>query len=302
MLRRHLLQREGAARLIDSIVRLGFVSVDAVVVKPDGNGSFIIVEGNRRLAAIKTILNDVDRKVLHLPDYILNTLNPLEVKVIENHDGEAIFLQGIRHISGAKSWGPYQQGHLIHSLIEIKNFSVTEAAKAVGLSLSRASVILKGYYGLKQMFEDKRYTNKATNSFFSHFEYAHAKLPIRDWLEWEEHSKKYKNTEAFSFFCDRISAAPESHLYVSARDVRDILPSVLLSSNATSAFFAGDSISEAYKLCSNQAERLEQFLKTAQLLLEDYQGIDLRQLNRKQRTLLANLHDMTSSLLSQSDH
>ena len=152
------------------------------------------------------------------------------------------------------------------------------------------------------MFEHETYAGKAANSFFSHFEYAHAKLPTRSWLEWEEQSKQYKNSKAFSIFCDRISADPDSQIYISARDVRDILPNILMSPSASQAFFDGCSVSDAHKLCSNQKERLDQFLKTAQLLFDDYQDIDLKQLTQKQHALLMGLHQLTSNLLFTKEH
>ena len=95
--RRYLVAKHGAGTIADSIIRVGFLKIDRVIVRKITSGVYVIVEGNRRLAAMKTILGDVRRKVLVLPEAVLDSL--IEIEVLQlNINGEdavkvASFLQ-----------------------------------------------------------------------------------------------------------------------------------------------------------------------------------------------------------------
>src|SRR6476661_11094325 len=50
-----LIEEYGALGLIDSLLMNGFMPYEPLVVRPSG-GKYIVIEGNRRLAAVKYIL------------------------------------------------------------------------------------------------------------------------------------------------------------------------------------------------------------------------------------------------------
>lgn len=300
LVRRQLMQKAAANHLIESISRLGFVGVDAIVVRQDNADRYVAIEGNRRIAAIKTILNDITRKSISLSEAIISTLDPLEVKVLPHasiESSETLLLQGIRHISGPKSWGPYQQGDLINALLKLRGFTASEAARAVGLSASRVSVLLKGYYGLRQMYEHKKFAHLADTSFFSHFEYAYVKQPVRAWLGWDEDTRTYRNEEHFCFFCERITAAPTSPVLLSARDIRDKLPVILENPSACQNLFEGASIASAFNICAPQSGRWAIFLNNVASFLqcEEEQPIDT--ITAQYRDQIVKLHELTGAIL-----
>ena len=79
VVRQHLVKYHRAGVLVQSIQRSGFLSVDRIVVKRIASDGFVVIEGNRRLAAIKTVLGDYKRKVIDLKNEILFSLENLEV-------------------------------------------------------------------------------------------------------------------------------------------------------------------------------------------------------------------------------
>ncbi len=55
--------------LYDSMLRIGFVGIDRIVVRQIvGSKKYLVLEGNRRIAAVKSILSDYRDKVLNKPD------------------------------------------------------------------------------------------------------------------------------------------------------------------------------------------------------------------------------------------
>jgi len=179
-----------ADELYESILEVGFLPMDRMVGYKYDDENYIIIEGNRRLAAIKTIFMAEEKKEIIIPQNVMETINEIEILCLEPGENDkrevTWFLQGIRHISGIKDWGPYQQAQLVNSLMEKHDMKFTEAGKAIGVGPKKAGQMLRAYKGLKQMESDPDYAKNATPDLFSHFEQAYVKAPIREWLEWDE--------------------------------------------------------------------------------------------------------------------
>ena len=108
--------------LCQSIIASGYVSVDRIVVKEieSDPGCYVVLEGNRRVCASKTVLEDYDTG----GDVELENLIPTLKKIpsliyIGTEDVHTITarMQGLRHITGPKQWGPFAQAKHINNLI-----------------------------------------------------------------------------------------------------------------------------------------------------------------------------------------
>ena len=115
-------QRGELDPLIKSILRIGFLPIDRVVVRLWKDGKYVVVEGNRRIAAIKKILKDYERGRISLREDVLNSIKEIEVLVIDEEKRNIPVLQnliqGIRHVQGVKGWGPYERAMMIKELYE----------------------------------------------------------------------------------------------------------------------------------------------------------------------------------------
>lgn len=306
--RRYLIEKHRAGTLADSIVKVGFLKIDRVVVRKINSEEYVVVEGNRRLAAVKTILGDVRRKVLVLPKPIIDSLIKIEVLElnIKGKDGikAASLLQGIRHISGVRNWGPYQQGKLVHTLVESEGLNFSEAALSVGLSPSRVSALLRGYYGLRQMQNDQSFGKYADVSLFSHFEQAYLKIPVRKWLGWDGKKKEYCNADALKFFCSRITNNPEipATEMLKANEIRDFLPAVLENEKAKQLYLNNNStLSGAYAITQPDAGGVAPFLKTAIRFMSQFEGDDSAiKITDEERVIIEKVHTFSGKILQQS--
>lgn len=196
-LERILDQRLEVQQLMDSIRTIGFITIDRLVVValPQLN-SFKVIEGNRRLGAIKSLLDDLDAGEVDIDDSILPTLKKIPVLVLEEPDKEKCehlgrVLQGVRHVSSIRAWGPYQQAQLVVMMLN-EGRARNEVKEILGLPSKRMNTLWRCYFALQQMKNDSDYGEFANPKKFTYFDEIF-KLPkiYKEWLEWDESSGSY---------------------------------------------------------------------------------------------------------------
>jgi len=110
----------GIDDLLASIRSYGFVPSDPLVVRPLGEKKHVVVEGNRRVAALKTLMKGHQDGTSPLPEYIVKSITQLEVLVYDGDDPNiAWILQGLRHMTGIKEWQPLQQAEFLAKVEEV---------------------------------------------------------------------------------------------------------------------------------------------------------------------------------------
>lgn len=191
-------------QLKDSIAEVGFLPMDRMVVRAIGNGNHVIVEGNRRLAAIKSLLEDHEAG-RELPQELLEQLQPIEVWVLDTETELAardqLLLAGLRHISGVKSWGPYQRAIALRALTEQMNGDITAAGKALGIGRTTARRLLQALKALEDLREDEEYGDFAKPSMFSYFEEVMKSPSLRDdFMGWDGDTWEFTNAENLHLF------------------------------------------------------------------------------------------------------
>ena len=106
-------------RLIDNITEMGFVGgLHEMIVKDVGNGGpYLVIEGNRRTAALRHLL---DKSTSLRPD-VRRSIEKIEVKEFKHrknseHSEQKVIdvLLGSIHIDGPKEWGALERAHYIH--------------------------------------------------------------------------------------------------------------------------------------------------------------------------------------------
>jgi hypothetical protein len=293
-IRRHMLEKHGLDLLINSILQLGFIPMDNILVRKSGD-KFIVVEGNRRVAAVKTILHYHRCNLEDVADHVLQSIEDIKVFVLpegKEHDESALIYQGIRHISGTRSWAPYQQGKLAAKLA--KSRSMQDVGQILGLSGGRVAKLARGYYGLKQLLEDAEYGEKASANMFSYFEQAHTQIPVREWLGWDDEICQYTNMANLHFFYKCIFSSTDNDSFL-AKDVRDILPTVLKSEEATKLFINTGNVKRAHQLIQNEFKLPK---KSVQTITDQLQKVDITKLASNDLEELKQLHKLLGNFLA----
>lgn len=302
--RRYLMRKCGGKALAESILQLGLLPIDRIVVRRIANNHFVAIEGNRRLAAIKTILWDEYRRAIKLPNQSLVALKNINVLVLtpQKHGKnlDTLLLQGARHISGIRNWGPYHQGRLIKALVDDEGMNYSEAARAIGLSPGRVSTLLRSFLGLKQMMEHPYFGKHANTSFFSHFEQAYLKIQVRRWLDWDDTKRKYTNNSGLHFFYKQITSFTEKGTpKLQAIDIRNKFPSVLEHEVAFKAYIEEQaSIHTAYAMTQESSSGIvSHFLESAINLLDSIDSVSTLKLSNTDLETIRDINTFTNKII-----
>lgn len=144
-----------------SILRNGFIEVERLVVRPYPHveDRWVVIEGNRRLAAVRWILDDYDAGA-EISESVLGSIRKLPVAIAEEEGPDEIFrasLMGIRHVSGIDEWGGYQRAKLIAVMRDGLGLEAGEVAERLGLSTHEVNRRYRAFKALEQMLDDEEY-------------------------------------------------------------------------------------------------------------------------------------------------
>ena len=210
----------GIRELRDSILRNGFLCLDRIVVRPieRKRNSFVIVEGNRRFAALTKLREEIQDGTVNEDgvdeDYV-ETLrrdtDRIDVLIYRGDDTHDIswLLQGIRHIGGIRPWAPAQRARLVVEQIDNHGLTFKSAGQTFGLTAQQVGRLYRAYKGLEQMKEDGEFSGKAQNDYFTLFEEAYRNKHVRNWLGWNNAEYKYEDEDNLRQFYSWISEDEE---------------------------------------------------------------------------------------------
>lgn len=168
--------------LVDSFLTAGgFWTQDALIAVKEvheGTEHLIVIEGNRRLAALKLMMRGLEGRE-GVPRPILERLKVADLTLkddlfwkvpyflAENRSDVAAYL-GFRHVTGIKEWPPTEKAEFITRLIEENGLSYREVARQIG---SRSDVIKHNYIAFKilqqveQAFGDDEWIDMIESKF-----------------------------------------------------------------------------------------------------------------------------------------
>jgi len=244
--------RDGAslAPLKASIVRNGFIPVERIVVRPYSAqpDSYIVIEGNRRLAALRWIAED-DAAGVNIPENVKSTLKEVPVIVVE---GEASLehkaMMGVRHVSSISQWGGYQRAKLVVELRDEFKLDSSEVPERLAMSVQEVNRRYRAFRALQQMSDDEEYGVHAEPHMYPLFHEAVSIPSVREWMGWDEEKALFtKDTEREQFYSllapieseeEGTEAEPKISTYHEVRQLREILANpqarlLLLDPNAS---------------------------------------------------------------------
>lgn len=232
------LRDDGLVQLKNSIIKNGFLPVERLVVRPYPHHAadhYLVLEGNRRLAALRWIAEDQAAGVSVSPS-VLASLQQVPVVIVEDFADDPAFpeaLMGIRHVSGIKEWGGYQRAKLVATLRDAHSLDSTEVAERLGLSTAEVNRRYKAFKALQQMQDNEDFGALAHADMYPLFHEAVALPVVREWLGWDDIAGRFTNEENLEHFYDlvtpnnpeeAISKDPKITTYAQVRELRSIIP------------------------------------------------------------------------------
>jgi|GEM_PF-2992248 len=203
----------GIFELQVSIARNGLVPVENIIVIHHASGKYLVVEGNRRIAAIKLLLTDAYGNIHNLSREKMERLAQIEVKVVEKESPEedimqfVRLIQGLRHISGSKEWEAFQKAWFICTMKDTYGMSLSNITALLGLEQGVVSRYYKTYKALMQMKDDNHFGRFAEARLFSHFEELLENTTVQRWLDWDNEQLKFKDIRNLHTMYSLLSGA-----------------------------------------------------------------------------------------------
>lgn len=292
-----------------SIVENGFVTVDRIVLEEFNNSQFVVIEGNRRIAALKSIQSDLKEGVLEDEKNLSETIENVPC-VVNSADDDGIFkltLMGIRHVGGVNEWGGYQRAKLICDMIDTLELESVEVADKIGLSVQEVNRRYRAFKALSQMKDDDEYSEFATPALYPLFHEAVSQPTIREWLNWNQKTSAFEKDNDREFFYSLMTPTEsEDGLDIPARlktysDVR-ALKQVLMNDDAKSALYDEDQSFMNAVLIAKQGElsgKWRKEVREAANAMKNISALDLDSLDEKDIKLLEQLRNAANKLLIQ---
>mgnify|MGYP000564574440 CR=1 FL=1 len=197
------LEKEKLGELRSSILQNGFLEMDRVVVRrlnvEDEPGLYLVVEGNRRIAALKGLFEDYLEGDIHLPGKVVEKIKSIGVICISGTEDDisefSAGLMGMRHVSGPKRWTGYQSARLIGDRHKAGD-SFPQIGALLGISDLEAERRFKNYRAFLQMKSDEEYGDRMLQKHYTLLsEFLSPSRYAREWLGWEEN----KDLDTYKF-------------------------------------------------------------------------------------------------------
>ncbi len=133
-----------ASELVDSLVENGFISYEPLVVRKQGS-KYVVIEGNRRLAAVNEIRTKLDKYPGRKSD-----LAKIPVLVFPDREMEQkrVYL-GVRHLLGVREWPPLAKAVFLDKESKVSG-GLDKILKEVRLTKNQARRFLIPYRLLKK--------------------------------------------------------------------------------------------------------------------------------------------------------
>ncbi len=271
-----------------SIAYSGYFEHEPLFVEPDGSGNYIVIEGNRRLAAVKLLVDASLRqkvKATKLPTINQARINALaELPVIVTTRKDSWRYLGFKHVNGPATWGSYSKAQYIAHVHNDYGVPLEDIALQIG---DYNSTVLRMYRGLmiiEQAEQSKVFARHdiAKNKFHFNYIYTGMDYPgIVGFLGLRSKgtspqkpvpSSKLKNLgDLLGWLYGRESSDSPSLIRSQNPDLKT-LDTVLLSDTGIKALRDGLPLSVAHDISQGDERIFRQALQQAKLALQKAHG------------------------------
>ena len=189
-----LYRSEDLGELLESIASNGYLDIEPLVVMGE-NKPFTVLEGNRRLAAIRLLATPALAKPIldrtgvriNIPDFperFRPTISEVSVYRVATRAGARSFI-GFKHINGAAKWQSYAKARFAADWYRDEGTPLEEIAAQIGDKHDTIKRMVNGIYVLEQAHEANIFhlTDRVAPRFnFSHLYSALSRTPYMQFL------------------------------------------------------------------------------------------------------------------------
>jgi len=163
-----------------SIAYSGYFQYEPLFVEKNGKGKYIVIEGNRRLAAVLLLTNPDLRKFAKATD--LPAISASAVKALRTLPAvvttrEAIWRYlGFKHVNGPSTWGSYAKAQYIAHVHNDYKIPLSEIAAQIGDYNSTVARMYRGLMIVEQAESEKIFNREDVAKSKFHFNYIYTAM------------------------------------------------------------------------------------------------------------------------------
>ncbi|MCT6699295.1 AAA family ATPase [Rheinheimera sp. 4Y26] len=197
--------------LIDSFKSNGYLPVDQIQVRRIDNG-YVVVEGNRRIAALKILQNEHETKSIDLGKLDPSLFSSVPVVLYDDADEvHHLTLMGLKHISGNRKWGEWNQAKLLEALALKHGMPEDEICKRIAISKMELRRSIRAL-AIANQYISSDYGDQFNESMFPIFREAARNTALKDWIGWDETNGIAKSSENAELFFSWMSRETDEDL------------------------------------------------------------------------------------------
>lgn len=190
--------QEGVKDLIASFKANGFLDIDLIQVKDLGENHYLVIEGNRRVTALKILLENYNNGI-DIGNLNSEVFKKIPFEIYKNEDNlKHLIIMGLKHISGNKKWPAINQAKLIYDylskfkkndLFTVYSEEENKLCESLGITKIKLRNSQRAYHLIKT-YKESDYGDQFESNMYSIFEEITKRPSIKGWLGWND--KKYK--------------------------------------------------------------------------------------------------------------
>lgn len=275
----------GVEEIVLSIKASGFFTNEPLIAIREG-GKNIVLEGNRRLAAVKCITDPsiadfigVNKNTLSISEDFRSTLDSLPVIFVDDRKDAWKFI-GFKHINGPAKWGSYAKAQYVSQIKNEFEIPLEDIALQIGDTHRTVQKLYQGLQVIEQaeklgVFD--RTDIQANRLYFSHLytgltyegfrEYIGISGIPADQSNPVPHDKKQELEELLTWIYGSKKKDIQPAVQSQNPDIRR-LEAVLQSDEAVHALRDGVPLYQAYEISQPKEETFEQSLLEAKRALQ----------------------------------
>lgn len=305
--------------IVQSILSNGYFQNETLIAVSEGE-KIIVIEGNRRLAAVKAILHPEEVKGMakyldKIDADVLAGLKELPV-IIRKERKDAWGYIGFKHVNGPAKWGSFSKAQYIATVHNEYGVALNDISKQIG---DNNQTVLKLYQGLmvieqaESRTDFKRDDIQAKRLYFSHLYTGLQSQGFQKYLGLTSQPKdtpspvpedKIDNLERVMFWLFGSKRKGIEPIVTHQNPDLGYLSSILKSDSATRTLEARNDLEEAYEVCVGASKVFIKSLIDAKSSLQNtyaniagYEGeLDLLKTAGTIRKLAMNLYDTMVSI------
>lgn len=159
--------------LVMSIAASGFFPHEPLIVAEEGDKN-VVIEGNRRLAAVKLLLHpdlaeEVDAEIPTLVEMIRKELEALPI-IRETREGAWRYL-GFKHVNGPAKWSSYAKSKYIAEVHRKYDINLKDIGKQIGDTHKTVQRLYRGLMVIEQAEKQKLFSRD--DRWRRHFSFSH---------------------------------------------------------------------------------------------------------------------------------